>query len=104
MLRLYLRPSMKTRFLQFLMVILTVVLLGQMIASAYVSVKTICNMETPFEEAADEDTDNEGELDKVFEKINIENTELSYSITHHTIFESNPSSQIKEIVPPPPKA
>ena len=86
------------------MVLLTAVLLGQMVASNYVSMKTICNMETPFEEAADEDTDNEGELDKIFENIAIENTELSYSITHHTTFESNPSSQIKEIVPPPPKA
>jgi hypothetical protein len=95
---------MKTRFLQYLMVMLTVVLLGQMTASTYVSMKTISNMETPFEEAADEDTDNEGEIDKVFEKIAIENTDLSYSITHHTTFESNPSSQIKEIVPPPPKA
>jgi hypothetical protein len=95
---------MKRKFLQYLMVILTVVLLGQMTASTYVNMKTICNMETPFEEAADEDTDNENELDKVFEKIAIENVELSYSITHHTFFESNPSDQIKEIVPPPPKA
>jgi hypothetical protein len=95
---------MKNRFSGFLVVILTVVMLGQMTASTYVCTKDLCGMELPAEEAADEDTDSEGELDKLFQSTVIENTDLSYSVSHHSFFKANLSELIEEIVPPPPKA
>jgi hypothetical protein len=95
---------MKISFSGFLMVLLTAVMLGQMTASTYVCTKDMCGMEMPVEEAADEDTDNEGELDKLFQSTVIENTDLSYSVSHHSFFKANLSELIEEIVPPPPKA
>ena len=95
---------MKSGFSTFLILILTVLVLGQATATNYVSVKEICGAESPLEESADEDADNEEELDKFFQPITIENPDLSYSVTHHSFFEANLSELIREIVPPPPKA
>jgi hypothetical protein len=75
-----------------------------MTASTYVSTTNLWGMELPAEEAADEDSDNMGELDKVFQSIGIENTDLSYSVSHHSFFKANLSELIQEIVPPPPKS
>jgi hypothetical protein len=94
---------MKISFSGFLVVLLTLALLGQMTASTYVC-KNMCGMEMPVEESADEDTDNEGELDKLFQSTVIENTDLSYSVSHHSFFKANLSERIQEIVSPPPKA
>jgi hypothetical protein len=95
---------MKINFSGFLLVILTVVMLGQMTASTYVCTSDLCGTELPVEEAAGEDSDTEGEFDNFFQSSAIEDTDLSYSVSHHSIFEANLSELIQEIIPPPPKA
>jgi hypothetical protein len=95
---------MKCSFSGFLVILLTLVMLGQMTASTYVCTSDMCGMELPVEETADEDADNEGELDKLFVSTDIENTDLSYSVSHHSLFMDDLSELIQEIVPPPPKA
>ena len=86
------------------MIVLTLVMLGQMTTSTYVCTSDYCGMELPIEEASDEDSDNESELDKLFHPAIIEDTDLSYSVSHHSFFEANLSELIQEIIPPPPKA
>ena len=94
---------MKSPYSTYLILLLATVLLGQMTASTYLS-DTICGIESPVEESADEESDNELELDKLIQTTSIENIELSYSVSHHSFFDGNLSELIQEIVPPPPKA
>lgn len=95
---------MKVSLSTFLVLVLAAVLLGQMTASTYLNTQVICGVESPVEEAADEDTDNEIELDKLFQSVTIENIDLSYAVSHHSFLEANLSELIQEIVPPPPKS
>jgi hypothetical protein len=79
-------------------------LFSQSTVISYSDVKNLTKAEIPMGEAADEDPDNESEEDKLIQHTNIENTDLSYAITHPVQFKSNTTDLIAEIVPPPPKA
>jgi hypothetical protein len=94
---------MKIRFSSLVVMVLAWVMLGQAATSNFARLKFTCGTEAPMEESADEDPDNEGEFDKVFQNIAIENIDLSYTVSHHSFFESDLTELIREIVPPPPK-
>lgn len=74
-----------------------------MTASAYSTISEQYSLEIPWEEAADEDNDNEGEEDKIFHSTSIENIDLLYFSTHHSHDKATTADMIFEIVPPPPK-
>jgi len=101
----YICPSaMKFSFTPVFVLFLTVILLGQMALATYTSTQVTNGMELPIEVADEEDSDNEIELDKLFNIDIIENTDLSYSVEHNSRYKANLSELIQEILSPPPKA
>lgn len=85
------------------MLMLTLVMLGQVASATYSCVKGLTSVESPIEESADEDADNELEFDKMLTSTAIENTDLLYSALHRTFLETTLSDCAFEILLPPPK-
>ena len=100
---------MKFRFVPILFFAMAFVFLWQMTKGVYCQDSAFkSSIETPWEEAGDEDakdkdTDNE-EDDKTFYTWQEHVANSFVRLSHITTYSKNGTEQIREIIPPPPKA
>ena len=96
---------MKVLFPRLLILFLAVAIVGQVAVSTYLNIKvrSYVGMETPVENAGDEDADNEG-FDDLFFQASIKKTIAAVNIKHVYVYSPIQSELNREVIPPPPRA